>query len=267
MPKIVKSRRHRYFLVTMQHKLKTLSLLIIIVLGFSCSHQDPNPPLVEVNHKAIRQFIHFIDLMVETLANEPPKNNLQTTDILVSKIPEFEKRIGIKVQMSNSRGVSSAREPIGTGGMPASATRRQLEEKIVENSRMSTSASDYLRKLAALEGEVRDSRISGVEKSELMTLVALNAEFVRYLDLKVLEITKSGKEVAPAMKCNGWWSCWGKCVSGTVGGAGLGVLTGASYGGVGCTMILPVVGTVACGTVGAIAGGIFGGLAGAAAAC
>src|SRR5690606_13039966 len=118
-----------------------------------------------------------------------------------------------------------------------------------------------------LKSEIRNSRISGVEKSEVLTRVTLNEEFVRYLDYKVAEISKSGGKVAPAMKCTGWWTCWGKCVAGTVGGAGLGVLTGAAYGGVGCTMVLPVVGTVACGTVGAIAGGVFGGLAGAAAAC
>lgn len=252
----------------MQNKLKTLCLLVIVTAGFSCQHQDLDIPAARIDREAIERFITFIDLGVEAIASNPPENPLQATDILVTKIPEFETRVGIDLQLRNgSRGFSTGREPIGGGASQTSATRIQLEEKIVRYSQASISANDYLRKLALLKSEIRNSRIDGVEKSELMTLVSLNEEFVRYLDRKVLEITKSGNQVAPAMKCSGWWSCWGKCVSGTVGGAGLGALTGATYGGVGCTMVLPVVGTVACGTVGAVAGGIFGGLAGAAAAC
>ena len=38
-------------------------------------------------------------------------------------------------------------------------------------------------------------------------------------------------------------------------------------GGAGCTLVLPVIGTVACGTAGAVAGGVFGGMVGAATFC
>lgn len=252
----------------MQNKLKTLCFLLVIVVGFSCQHQDPDIPAARIDRKAIERFIAFVDLGVDALASNPPEDSFQATDILVAKIPEFETRIGIDLQLTSSRGEFSAgREPASAGATQVSALRIQLEEKIVRYSQVSTSANDYLRKLALLKLEIRDSRITGIEKSELMTLVALNEEFVWYLDRKVAQITKSGGQVAPAMKCTGWWNCWGKCVAGTVGGAGLGALTGATYGGVGCTMVLPVVGTVACGTVGAVAGGIFGGLAGAAATC
>jgi len=65
----------------------------------------------------------------------------------------------------------------------------------------------------------------------------------------------------------GWWDSWGRCAAGITGGAGLGALTGAGYGGAGCTMIVPGIGTVACGVVGAVAGGIAGGLAGASQSC
>ena len=42
---------------------------------------------------------------------------------------------------------------------------------------------------------------------------------------------------------------------------------GGAVGGAGCTLVLPVIGTVACGTAGAVAGGVFGGMVGAATFC
>lgn len=56
----------------------------------------------------------------------------------------------------------------------------------------------------------------------------------------------------------GWWADWGKCVAGTLGGAGTGALGGAAIG-----SAVPVIGTVA----GGIVGGIAGALTGAAASC
>jgi hypothetical protein len=252
----------------MQHRLKTLSLIIITIVGFSCQNDDSEVPPMQVDHRAIAQFIAVVDKSVETLRNHPPEDDTQATHILIESVPEIQATLGIDLSMArDTRTAPSGREPLA-GTSQKSAARTQFEQKIVSSSQASTSADDYLRRLALLQSEIRNSRsVSGMEKSELLTLVALNEEFVRYLDQQVREIARSGGQVAPAMKCSGWWSCWGRCVAGTVGGAGLGALTGAAYGGAGCTMVLPVVGTVACGTVGAIAGGVFGGLAGAATSC
>jgi len=250
----------------MRTTLKTLSLLVIIVAGFSCEEAAIDSPPLAVDRKAIETFIYFFDMGVESLAVKPPKDADQATAIIVEKIPEIKEQIGIDFQLDYTRGQSVAREPVG-GSTDLSTSRAQLMNKIVNYSKVSTSASNYLSNLKLLEAEIYASGLTRMQKSELLTLLVLNEEFVRYLDGKVRQMVRSGDQVTPAMKCNGWWNCWGKCVAGTVGGAGLGVLTGAAYGGVGCTMVLPVVGTVACGTVGAIAGGVFGGLAGAAAAC
>lgn len=64
-----------------------------------------------------------------------------------------------------------------------------------------------------------------------------------------------------------WWDDWGKCAAGIVGGAGSGALAGAGVGGAGCTVVLPIIGTVACGVVGGVVGGVSGGLLGAVAGC
>lgn len=42
------------------------------------------------------------------------------------------------------------------------------------------------------------------------------------------------------------------------GGAGWGALAGAYLPAAGCTVVLPIIGTVACGTVGGIVGGVTG---------
>ena len=55
-----------------------------------------------------------------------------------------------------------------------------------------------------------------------------------------------------------FWKKYGICASGTVGGLGLGILTGASVG-----SAIPLLGTLGCGLV----GGFSGLLAGAAASC
>jgi hypothetical protein len=250
----------------MQSELKTLLFVVIALTAFSCQHDDLDAPPTRIDQKAVDQFITLVDLSVETLKRRPPVGLSQATDIIAEKIPEFERRIGIDLKMNeNRRRMSTGRAPVDTR---KSVARIQLEQKIFSYSQASTSAGDYLRRLALLRSEILNARnITAAERSELLTLVALNEEFIRYLDRKVSEISKSGGVVVPASKCSGWWSCWGKCVAGTVGGAGVGALTGAAYGGAGCTMVLPVVGTVACGTVGAIAGGIFGGLTGASTAC
>lgn len=62
-----------------------------------------------------------------------------------------------------------------------------------------------------------------------------------------------------------WWDDLGKCAAGIIGGTGSGA--GAGYGGAGCTVVLPGIGTVACGVVGGIVGSISGRLLGAVAGC
>ncbi|MFF1995369.1 Blp family class II bacteriocin [Bacillus mycoides] len=60
------------------------------------------------------------------------------------------------------------------------------------------------------------------------------------------------------IEAGGWWNSWGKCVAGTVGGAGTGGLGGAGIG-----SAVPGIGTA----IGAGVGGVSGALTGAAASC
>ncbi|WP_460540821.1 hypothetical protein [Echinicola sediminis] len=57
-----------------------------------------------------------------------------------------------------------------------------------------------------------------------------------------------------------WWDSWGKCAAAVLGGAGGAALAGAYLPAAGCTVVLPLVGTVACGTAGAVVGDVSGAL-------
>ena len=68
-------------------------------------------------------------------------------------------------------------------------------------------------------------------------------------------------------ECPDYFSIWGKCILSIQAGSIGGGLTGGQIGGVGCTVVIPGVGTVACGAVGAVIGTVGGAIAGLAAGC
>ena len=96
--------------------------------------------------------------------------------------------------------------------------------------------------LEAIEGLVEKALLPGRPEKGVVTLASLK--------FGLQSATAHGEEDG----CGGWWSCWGKCAAGIIGGAGTGALVGCG------------VATIGCGA-GAIIGGIFGALVGAAASC
>ena len=126
------------------------------------------------------------------------------------------------------------------------------------------SAEAYQNQLADLRADMLNSSISTPEKQALINRIAFMHAFVDWMGTVA---DSPAAEMTSIKNCNGWWSCWGKCVAGIVGdaivgGVGLG-LEGAAIG----TVTVPVLGTVSAGAVGAIAGAIGGGIAGASEAC
>lgn len=83
-------------------------------------------------------------------------------------------------------------------------------------------------------------------------------ESIQKMSLSAIEDRLSIYEMQEIQAGSGWWSSWGKCTAGILGGTGTGGLGGAA-----AASVIPGLGTVA----GAIIGGVCGGLAGAAAAC
>jgi len=141
-------------------------------------------------------------------------------------------------------------------------------EFLIADSTSFSSKDDYLSHLIILEESIRESNISFVEKELLINKIAFMNAFVSWLDaIQEQNLTKS--PMSNKRECEGWWSCWGKCTASVLGGAGTGALAGALVPAASCTLIVPVIGTVACGTIGRIVGGLSGALtaAGTADAC
>ena len=133
------------------------------------------------------------------------------------------------------------------------------------------SKENYVIFISNLEDEILNSNIVTKEKQILINKIAVMVAFTDWLEgIVETEKSESGFEMkSDDDECDGWWSCWGKCTAAVLGGTGTGALAGAVVPAAGCTLVLPGIGTVACGAVGAIVGGVSGALtaAGTADAC
>lgn len=107
------------------------------------------------------------------------------------------------------------------------------------------------------------SSLSQEEKNTLVFNLQLTIDLLNYAEQKSRSLV--GDDLRG--RCRGWWSCWGKCVAGTLGGLITGAVGGGLAGAAVGTVTLPVVGTVSGAAVGVVGGGIGGALTGAAASC
>lgn len=134
------------------------------------------------------------------------------------------------------------------------------------------SSIDENKAIESLEILINDENVSVEDKldfinmKESLVFVAENHKFIEDNLLQKID-NKSFKPKPKPAPVKSWWDSWGKCVSGTLGGAittgGGGLLAGASAG----TIVLPLVGTVFGAAVGGVLGLVGGALVGAAASC
>ena len=241
-------------------KKRPITLLLVVVCAmFSC--HETTPPETQIDKDAIAAFIRFLDYSVQEVKRLPSPNPSAAAEAIITAIPEFEKTYGVSLEYQ-SRGNAAGRARVESG------SERDLAEKLVYYSSISVSEDDYLRKLRTLKGEIMASGLSPATKSTLLTRVVLNEELVKYLD-NADQVARNSEDEDDddEEECSGWWECWGKCVTGILGGATTGALTFGFAGAAVGTITLPVLGTVSAGTVGAVAGGIAGGLTGATSSC
>ncbi len=97
-------------------------------------------------------------------------------------------------------------------------------------------------------------------KDFLLKFIVTYQVSIEYLsnNLELVASTNGIVGEKSSLQIESWWTSWGKCAAGILGGAGLGALTGLAAG-----SVVPALGT----TAGAIIGGVAGGLLGAATAC
>ena len=248
--------------------MKSIFIPLCILLAFLISCNDTTyveKSDIKIDNDGIETFISFIDFNVTRITSNSTHRSASSdeTEYIIRNIHEFEKIKGVNLH-STPNGIAIIVTP-----NVDDQKRLELQNKLVSYCQNSLNETEFLDKLHMLKAEILADKVSDGIKYDFLNRIALLEKFVDYLNTKVHLTSAQEQNTRKVLetKCDGWWACWGKCVAGTVGGAGLGALGGAATGGAGCTVVLPIVGTVACGTAGAVAGGIAGGLAGASQSC
>lgn len=146
---------------------------------------------------------------------------------------------------------------------------REVVRSAQESLRNSTSYSAFKKHLRESRDSILAESWSKKEKKQALAYLVLVEETMSFVksnphlveQSNASSVTADGQLVATAEEEEEetWWESWGKCVAGTVGGAGTGTLMGAAAG----TTIPEPVTT----GVGAAVGGVSGALGGAAASC
>jgi len=246
-------------------------LLIILLVSFisSCNNTTDDvrkTESIKIDIEGADILISFIDFNVtkfqKNISLSRSNNNQPDLKFLLRNIREYERLKGLNFHYSTTE--KPEPEKLSESLIRA---RQTFQDKLSFCISTSSSEDEFLLKLSNLKIEVLNDQTDNIIKSELLSQIVLFEKFIGYIQTKITlntSITTSNEDDG---KCKGWWSCWGKCIAGTLGGAGTGALTFGLAGAAVGTVTLPVVGTVSAGTVGAIGGAIAGGLTGAASSC
>ncbi|MDB4635509.1 hypothetical protein OAG00_00795 [Flavobacteriaceae bacterium] len=239
----------------MKYILKT-GVLMVTFLIFSCSQEETltTNPEITADTETVAKLIDGLDKTFKYSQNKGEKvGDLVLSNYFVQSIETY----GLEIFKSST---STKSDQIKHS--------KEFEKLLllITDVKSFSSKDDYLNNLNRISLLVNNSQLLAVEKQNLVNKIAFMNSFVNWTES--LAVSESNKSNFMAKSdCDGWWSCWGSCVAGTVGSALVGAatlgLTGAAAG----TVVLPIIGTVSAGAVGAVVGGIGGALTGAATFC
>lgn len=199
-------------------------------------------PEIKVDYVAIDNMISVFDSTLNFIENNPESSEAQRDEYFTDLLSKGD---SFPVANIENREVSDV--------------FYSIDEQIGQASKFETK-ENYMKDLQRLRDLSIDAEIEVIEKEVLVNKIECMISFTNWAEQRI------GGNGNAQTTTNGWWDTT-KCVLGTVGMAGGGALAGATVGGVGCTVVLPIIGTVACGTVGAVAGGLFGAMVGVASFC
>lgn len=263
-------------------KVFLLTFALILAITFSCQDNESKvEPAINYDAFAVKLKSN-LNQIAENLRNQqsnfsnPELVTLSARDVLQvnyhsdqATLTAFEEQF---FRSSSMVGTSNTRTTSET--VYLSEFQYNIVSKVDELWANVTGPSDYKEKLYELFDEVSGIDVESSEKQTgliyLVSQVVVIDFIINNYDIinSFTTINSNGRtsqdqcESQPSLpECQeSWWDSWGQCAAGIIGGTAGGALAGATYGGAGCTVILPIIGTVACGTVGAIVGGIAGGL-------
>jgi len=240
----------------MKKLLKTSLLIIVGLLVVTSCNEETSLIQPELDLTRYEQLSKTLENDFNQVASQLRKSNSDFSDsrsvMNAAEVHYGKTSTEFTTFLNSFNNVSSS---YGRANNELTAFQQQSVEGIVSALSDNSSLSEFQLFLDERFEYFSNQTLDANDKNFILTYIVsykVSLDFVaNNLDLFSPESTVNGR-------VQGWWSDWGKCAAGIVGGAGLGALGGAAAG-----SVIPVLGTLA----GGIIGGISGGLSGAAAAC
>lgn len=257
------------------------SLFFIVLIIFSCSETEQ---LTEQELDLKRYSDLYSNLTADYNALAQGLRNSQSTLASTEKVlgvakahylaeskayNAFEESLFVvKGNITTNSRIQDEISSCDTGECPWTAVQQAKMLEIINSISNTSSAEDFIYYLDNQFSVIANTpRMLISDKDFLLTYVVsykASIEFVRDNS----DVINTGFE-NPAFggRVQGWWSDWGKCAAGILGGAATTGTTLALGGALVGTVTLPIVGTVSGAVLGAVVGAIGGGLTGAAQYC
>lgn len=256
----------------MKYISKIAVAIIISLTFFACNDETENKGINLVdNSENISKLINSIDFVFKKHIENRNLSEENLGKLFIQKA----KRNGLRIiEINNDEPLVRSSSEEATFSSEYWAFSDEIKD-----AKNFLSEEEYKNNLLNLKKNIINSDISQEEKQLLVDNIGFMVAFVdwmgtlesqytnKLLSVKTRGLQPDDQKSGDQQKCDGWWSCWGKCVAGTLGGA---ITGGATLGVAGAaigTVTVPVIGTISAGAVGAVAGAIGGGLTGAAASC
>ncbi len=143
-------------------------------------------------------------------------------------------------------------------GLPVNSYSQEFYNvaNIISNTSTYESHSDYSAMLLQQQQIVSETITNEEEATQAITIINFQLELINYFNDIAISNGGSGGQTTT----NGWWSDWGKCAAGILGGA----ITGGAIGCGAVGSVGALVGAAVTVPAGSVPGAVVGGLAGCA---
>jgi len=248
----------------------------IILTIFACSkeQQDDQVSLID-NSENINKLINSFDIVLKEYISNPNLSEDSLGNLFIEESRKNGLRI-IEIEQNSDLDKSNDNNTV-------LSNEYVRYSNTIKKANTFATKEEYKNSLHNLYNDVIGSNISIEEKQSLVDNIGFMLAFVDWMGTLENSVSKANLVSKAENECDGWWSCWGKCVAGTLGGvltgalggcgvgAGVGAAAGAAIAAVPSLGIATAAGAGVGAVVGCAAGGIVGaiggGLTGAAASC
>lgn len=262
----------------MKNLLKFTFVLFLSITFFACSEDNEVEEVDLVDNSSnINELINSFDVVLKTSIQNPSLSNETIGGLFIDE----SRNRGLKIVEINTNSFAKTNKETSTKETSTEETSTFSSEYLVfssqiENANSFLTKEDYKTSLVQLNSDVLNLTISNEEKQILVDNIGFMIAFVDWMSTLVeTQTTNKSFFFSTSSSCSGWWSCWGKCVAGTIGsalttgleGCGIGAAVGGAASGIASLGLAAPAGIVGGCVVGGVIGAIGGGLSGAAESC